>query len=132
MGVESRRTHGRSGAPRRKDPAMVAPRLARTLACAALLVLAALVPATGAVADTGPGPQIVLGDPFEGAVYYQGQWVQAAYGCLPGPTGFQAMSCSGDLPSGALLDTSTSGEHTFTVRAVDPFGTTTTTTVHYS
>jgi hypothetical protein len=96
------------------------------------MVIAVLVPAGGAIADPGDGPQIVFADPSEGAVYYQGQIVRAGYGCLPGPTGVPAVTCTGDVPSGALLDTTVFGDHLFTVRAVDPWGMTTTAVVHYT
>jgi hypothetical protein len=100
----------------------------RTLLIAAV---AALVLAAPAAADP-TGPQIVWGDPVDGAEYYQGQSVQAAYGCEPGPAGWPVVSCVGDAALGDPVDTSTAGTHTFTVRAEDYAGAVTTETHTYT
>jgi hypothetical protein len=82
--------------------------------------LAVLVLAAPAAAGSDPAaPQIFWGDPQDGAFYAQGQQVFVGYACAAGPEGLGVISCVGDLPSGAQLDTSTAGAHTFTVRAED-------------
>src|SRR5438067_10610135 len=104
----------------------------RTLLRPTLLTLvAALCFAVPASADPN-GPFVILQDPGDGAFYYQGQQIQAAYACLPGPLGWPAITCDGDLPLGAYLDTNRVGEHTFTVHAVDYVGVETTVTHTYT
>jgi hypothetical protein len=101
------------------------------------MILLLVLGATGAVAvpssaDAGGGPLVFFGDPFDGAVYWQGQPLQAGYGCAPGPDGYPVVSCVGDVPLGGPVDTSTAGDHLFTVQAVDALGETTTASVHYT
>jgi hypothetical protein len=83
--------------------------------------------ATPAAADSH-APRVVLETPGQGAGFYQGQLVQAAYGCLEGELGWPVVVCEGDVAVGEWLDTSSVGEHTFTVRAVDYAGAETTVT----
>ena len=90
-----------------------------------LIALAALVGAAPAAADP-EGPQIELASPLDGVDYYQGQQVEAAYGCFAGSLGWPVITCAGDLPVGAYVDTTTVGTHTFTVHAVDYAGAETT------
>jgi hypothetical protein len=90
-----------------------------------------LFSAAPAVAE-GEGPIVVLESPADGGGFYQGQQAQAAYGCLPGPLAWPVVECVGDVPLGASLDTSSVGEHTFTVRAVDYVGVETTMTHTYT
>ena len=96
----------------------------RTLTRLVLLAaLAALVTAPAAVADTDPaGPQIEIAQPADGEGFYQGQKVQAGYGCFPGTAGWPVIACDGDIPLGEYLDTSSVGTHTFTVHALDYAG----------
>jgi hypothetical protein len=95
----------------------------RTLFSLSILAAAAVLGfAAPAGASDPTAPQIELVHPAEGEGFYQGQRVQAAYGCLPGTLGSPVISCDGDLPLGELLDTSSVGTHTFTVRAVDYAG----------
>jgi len=89
----------------------------RLLAAAGLAVLVLAAPA--AAGSDPAAPQIFWGDPQDGAAYAQGQQVFVGYACATGPEGVGVISCVGDLPSGAQLDTSTVGTHTFTVRAED-------------
>jgi hypothetical protein len=96
-----------------------------------LVVLLGLFSAGPAGAD-GAGPVIVLESPADGSGFYQGQQAQAAYGCLPGPLDWPVVECVGDVPLGAPLDTSSVGEHTFTVHAVDYVGAETTVTHSYT
>ena len=93
--------------------------------------LAALVVAAPAAADSS-APQIELATPADGEGFYQGQHVQAGYGCLPGALGWPVVSCEGDVPVGAYIDTSSVGTHTFTVHAVDYAGPETTVTHTYT
>lgn len=95
------------------------------------LVLGALLLATPAAADSD-APTVILETPAQGGGFYQGQQVQAAYGCLPGDLGWPVIVCEGDVPVGEWLDTSSVGEHTFTVRAVDYAGAETTVTHTYT
>jgi hypothetical protein len=78
------------------------------------------------------GPQIEIASPVDGAGFYQGQQVQAAYGCFPGTLGWPVVTCQGDLPLGESLDTNSVGTHTFTVHAVDYAGAETTVTHSYT
>jgi hypothetical protein len=86
-----------------------------------LATLAVLVLAAPAAAETD-GPQIELASPVDGAGFYQGELVQAGYGCFPGSLGWPVITCQGDLPLGEYLDTSSVGTHTFSVHAVDYAG----------
>jgi hypothetical protein len=97
-----------------------------------LIALAAFVGAAPASAADPEGPQVELASPVEGAVFYQGQHVQAAWGCFPGTLGWPVITCQGDLPLGDYLDTSSVGTHTFTVHAVDYAGAETTVTHTYT
>ena len=104
----------------------------RKLLC--VVVLAAVVVAFAqASAAAGPeGPQVEIASPADGAGFYQGQQVQAGYGCFPGTLGWPVVTCEGDLPLGAYLDTSSVGSHTFTVHAVDYAGAETTVSHTYT
>ena len=64
------------------------------------------------VVDRTP-PTIAIESPPEGAVYVLGENVAASYSCE------DAVSCRGDVESGALLDTSVVGSRSFTVTAKD-------------
>jgi hypothetical protein len=104
----------------------------RTLLHLVLIVaLAALVAAAPAAAEP-EDPQIELASPADGDGFYQGQQVQAAYGCFPGTLDWPVVTCAGNLPIGDYLDTNTVGMHTFTVHAVDYAGAETTVTHTYT
>jgi DNA-binding beta-propeller fold protein YncE len=76
-------------------------------------------------------PTIDLVTPAEGAEYEQGAAVAVDYTCADeGPSGLR--SCTGDLPDGEALDTSTLGSHDFTVVARDGEGNETTVTHSYT
>jgi beta propeller repeat protein len=79
--------------------------------------------------DTTP-PVIDLSTPPDGSVYNLGQPVAAGYVCSDADSGIQ--SCTGDVPDGSMIDTSTAGTHAFTVSAVDNAGNVATVTHHYS
>jgi hypothetical protein len=109
-------------------------RLVRTaLQLVVAFALAALVTALPAAADTDPaGPQIELVSPADGSDFYQGQKVQAGYGCYGGAFGWPVVTCEGDVPLGDDIDTSSAGTHTFTVHAVDYAGAQATVTHTYT
>jgi hypothetical protein len=65
-----------------------------------------------------PPPTVTITTPVNEGVFAQGAAVNANYSCLPG-TGASLESCTGPVANGAPLDTSTPGEHSFTVEAED-------------
>jgi hypothetical protein len=69
-------------------------------------------------------PNVTLTTPVDGAVYDRGEHVAADYSCADEPNGSGIESCVGDVPKGADVDTSTVGDHTFTVQATDRAGNT--------
>ena len=76
-------------------------------------------------------PTIDLVTPADGAQYERGATVAVDYTCADeGPSGLR--SCTGDLPAGDPLDTSTVGSHDFTVVARDGEGNETTVTHSYT
>jgi hypothetical protein len=72
---------------------------------------------------------IDIRSPADAALYFAGSHETAFYSCDSQWT--PITSCAGDIPWGAALDLSTPGVHTFTVRAVDWQGHSTTRTVTY-
>jgi X-Pro dipeptidyl-peptidase len=78
--------------------------------------------------DGAPAVKIVT--PPDGATYRLGKVVRAFYNCSDALT--TIASCVGTVPQGSPIDTSTAGDHTFTVTATDADGTTTTVTNHYT
>ena len=79
-------------------------------------------------------PKILLGYPGNGAVYTQGQSVNSAFICSDGTAGPGLSSCvdQNGRASGAPIDTSTIGPHTFTVTATSSDGQTTTASATYT
>ncbi len=75
-------------------------------------------------------PSIQIDTPSDGQTFLQGEQIKASYSCADQGSGVQ--SCTGDVPSGSNLDTSTLGSHTFTVAAQDSGGATSTKQVSYS
>jgi subtilase family serine protease len=75
-------------------------------------------------------PTATISSPGAGAIYTQTQKVLAAYSCAS-PTG-GTPTCSGPVPSGSAIDTSTVGPHSFTVTATDANATSTHQTVAYT
>ena len=67
-------------------------------------------------------PTIALASPKDGAQYVQGTVVTADYSCTDDPGGPGLASCSAPVLSGQPIDTSTIGQHTFTVSATDRAG----------
>jgi hypothetical protein len=82
------------------------------------------------VADRTP-PTITLASPRDGAAWSLGEQIWAQYWC-DDYNGSGVQSCKGDVASGALLDTSTFGVHTFTVTAYDRAGNVAHQTISYS
>ncbi len=76
------------------------------------------------------GPTVTITTPVHGATYVQGATVLAAYTCTPGEN--PIVSCSGDVPAGAAIDTLTPGPHSFTVEATDSAALKTTLDVGYT
>jgi YVTN family beta-propeller protein len=86
------------------------------------------------VAVPGPdaqAPTVDLRTPADGAQYTQGDDVEADYSCADAG-GSGLASCTGDVPDGQPIDTSTPGSFTFTVVAADGAGNRTTVTHGYT
>ena len=77
-------------------------------------------------------PTITITTPADGAQYLLHQQVLASYAAADEAGGSGLASCVGPVSSGAPIDTSTTGNHTFTVTATDNAGNQAETTVHYS
>jgi len=83
------------------------------------------------VAADEQAPTVDLRTPAEGAQYERGADVAADYSCADeGGSGLE--SCTGDVPDGDPLDTSTPGAHAFAVTARDGAGHETTVTHGYT
>jgi hypothetical protein len=78
----------------------------------------------------GTAPSIHIDAPLDGATYASGSTHTAGYSCDDG-TGAGVASCVGPVPSGGALDTSTPGDKTFTVHAVDNTGNASDLTIRY-
>ncbi|HMM48863.1 MAG TPA: RCC1 domain-containing protein [Miltoncostaeaceae bacterium] len=72
------------------------------------------------------GPVIEIGRPADGEVFALGAVVDSAFTCTDPGSGVAA--CDGP----ARVDTSSAGEHTFTVNAVDPLGNRSSRSVRYT
>lgn len=79
-------------------------------------------------ADT-TAPSVTLAGFAEGATFLQGDAATVTYTCTDNDT---IASCIGTVPSGAALDTSTPGPHTFTVTGRDAAGNQTVVTRGYT
>jgi len=75
-------------------------------------------------------PEATLNGFTDGQEFTQDELVAIEYACTDALSGIQ--SCVGDLGSGDFLDTSTPGDHTFTVVATDKAGSTFTIERHYT
>jgi len=78
-----------------------------------------------------PPPSISITSPTGGATYTLGQSVTAIYSCTPQEAA-GLVECAGPVANGAALDTSTVGQHAFTVNAEDTEGGTSSKTVNYT
>ena len=74
-------------------------------------------------------PTITITTPADGATYTLNQSVAASYSCSDSLSG--VASCTGPVPNGSNIDTSTVGSKTFTVNATDNAGNTATKTHSY-
>ncbi|MEN3281960.1 MAG: hypothetical protein V7607_3100 [Solirubrobacteraceae bacterium] len=90
-------------------------------------VAVAVVPSRDVIA-----PTIDLRTPADGAQYDFGATVAADYSCADEDGGSGLASCEGNVASGAALDTSVAGPHSFTVTARDSAGNTSTVTHVYT
>ena len=77
-------------------------------------------------------PTVTLTTPAEGDVYERGEQVAADYSCADEANGSGLDTCVGDVADGANVDTSTLGEHSFTVTATDKAGNHASAVVHYT
>ena len=79
-------------------------------------------------------PSAAIATPVEAATYTQGESVPTAFTCAEGTDGPGLASCldQGGRPSGAPLDTATTGPHAFTVTAASADGLTGQTSVTYT
>lgn len=76
-------------------------------------------------------PTISIVSPADGATYTKDQVVAASYSCTP-PEGTTVEVCEGSVASGAAIDTSTLGTHTFEVDGEDKDGAETEKSVTYT
>ena len=89
--------------------------------------------ATASVTYTvAAAPSVRVVAPAQGATYSRGQVVRASYTCQEGTDGPGVSSCTGPVADGAPIDTSTVGQHSFTVTATSQDGQTGTGTVTYT
>ncbi len=81
-------------------------------------------------------PSVSITAPAEGAVYTEGQVVEASYSCTEGAGGPGlkpgSEGCGGTVAKGDAVETSTPGEHHFTVTATSKDGLSTAKTVTYT
>jgi hypothetical protein len=77
-------------------------------------------------------PTVTLTAPAEGAVYERGEAVSADYSCADEANGSGIDTCVGDVADGADVDTSTLGQHSFTVTATDRAGNDASAVAHYT
>jgi alpha-tubulin suppressor-like RCC1 family protein len=77
-------------------------------------------------------PSLSVAAPADGASYDEGQNVVASYSCADDPDGPGLSSCTGSVPVGSPIHTSTPGSHSFTITAISRDGNRTSETVHYT
>jgi 6-phosphogluconolactonase (cycloisomerase 2 family) len=77
-------------------------------------------------------PTVQVAAPAGGASYTQGQIVDASYSCAEGGGGPGLISCSGPVATGAAIDTTTTGPHSFAVTATSADTQSATQTVSYT
>jgi hypothetical protein len=86
-------------------------------------------PVGGNKVDKKP-PTITLQKPLNGEVFQKGSFITAAYTCTDGGSGVS--TCSGTVPNGTAIDTSTAGTQSFTVTTSDMVGNTNNVRVMYT
>jgi len=74
-------------------------------------------------------PSVTVTRPADGETFPLNKVVTAAYKCVDRESGLD--TCVGTVPNGSNLDTSTTGDHAFTVTATDKAGNQTVVTHHY-
>ena len=93
-------------------------------------------PSLSIIYKSASPPNVSITTPTEGGKYNQGQVIEAAYSCTEGAGGPGLKpggeGCGGAVASGTAIDTSTAGEHKFTVTATSQDGLTTSKTVTYT
>jgi hypothetical protein len=77
-------------------------------------------------------PSITINTPMDGATYTLGQVVNANYGCQDETGGSGISSCIGTAANGSPIDTSSVGDKSFTVNAVDHAGNPASSTQNYT
>jgi hypothetical protein len=77
-------------------------------------------------------PVITLWSPIDGSETPQHDFLWAGYSCFDPQPSSGLISCTGDVPNGALIDTSVPGSYTFTVTATDGAGNVATATADYT
>jgi hypothetical protein len=77
-------------------------------------------------------PTISISSPSANATYLRGATVAASYACADEAGGSGLASCHAPVASGAPIDTTTAGTHSFTVTAADSAGNTASQTVTYA
>jgi Bacterial Ig-like domain (group 3)/Glycine rich protein len=76
-------------------------------------------------------PSVEVVSPADGAIYTEGEAVNASYSCQEGPSGPGLQSCSGPVANGLAIETSAVGTYTFAVTATSKDGQSTLRTVSY-
>jgi hypothetical protein len=74
-------------------------------------------------------PTVTIARPKEGTDFKQGKIVLASFKCADKQSGID--TCVGTVPKGSPIDTSSPGDHTFTVTGTDKAGHVVTVTHHY-
>jgi hypothetical protein len=77
-------------------------------------------------------PTANIARPKDGDSFKLDQVVDASYKCADKASGSGLASCIGTVPNGDPIDTSTVGDHSFSVTATDKAGNVTTTVNHYN
>ncbi len=77
-------------------------------------------------------PPVLIQTPGGQASYRLGQRVIALYSCGVRPSGSPLKTCSGTVPSGHAVNTSTLGVHAFSAKAVDTSGQSSTESITYA
>jgi hypothetical protein len=77
-------------------------------------------------------PTVTLTTPADGAVYERDEQVAADYSCADETGGSGLDTCDGDVANGEDVDTSTLGQHSFTVTATDQEGNSDSKVAHYT